>query len=227
MKHIRLYENFEINEAAQRIVWKRPNMGRGMSNIGHNNELRDWQLFVNAEQVLSLSNYERLASSLRGNAPVGWRIYVKAATGPGFTLKETFPTKDIEEAKEFALEWYKMMTSLGDDAPKDLKDMRAKMKFPEKPKTRSGEFKKILGILRTGLGDRFGWYISTDRISPPRTRMVYDPDTFHETGTFRWVDTRNDPKDDIERLEEVLGDEWTVTYTKGNGQGTIKFEKKA
>lgn len=225
MKNIKLFEQF-INEAVTKFVWKRPNIERGMSRIGKNEDLREWWMFVNTEKVMVLHNWGNLPSSLRSEkAPVGWTVTIVTNGGQNIKLKEIFPSDKVEEAKAFCEEYYTMMTELGDDAPQELKDIKAKMKFPSRPKPKGGDFKEILPLLRAKLGDRFKWYISTNRISPPRTDMVYNPDTFNETGEFEWVDRRRDPKQMLGILDDALAGDWTARHIPGTLGGTIKIEK--
>lgn len=225
MKNIKLFEQF-VNEAATKFVWKRPNIERGMSAIGKNEELREWWMFVNTEKVMVLHNWGNIPGTLRGEkAPVGWTVTIVTHNGPNLKLKEIFPSDKVEEAKEFCEEYYTMMAELGDDAPQDLKDIKAKMIFPSRPKPKGGDFKKVLQMLRTGMGERFKYYISTNRISPPRTVMTYDPDTFSETGELAWVDRRNAHEQKLEMIKDALGPEWTVTFIPDSFGGTVKIGK--
>lgn len=221
-----IMENMNESGDGMRMVWKRPNKQYGKSAIGHDNELRDWQLFVNAQHVITLSNWGALTGGLRGdNVFIGWRVMLRGNGGPNVTLKQKFETKDIEEAKQWCEEFYKMMANLKDDAPQHLKDLKAKMTIAGKPVARTGDFKKVLPILRAKL-QHFHGMVSTNTAPPNRRgRMTYDPKTFNETGEFEWVDTRYDPKEAIEKLKDALAPEFDVEYTKGSYRGTVKIIK--
>lgn len=84
--------------AKGKLTWKRPAKGRGMSNIGHNNERRPWHCYKGSELVMAL--YNGREHWHQEGEPV-WRLTIHGKKP--ITFAKTWDEDRAEEAKLWAV----------------------------------------------------------------------------------------------------------------------------